>query len=61
MSRLNENQDDDVQARYEQLCKSGVTAISSDMLFGREEEPRPKPEAGRWSTPATISAIGEKL
>jgi len=31
------------------------------MLFGREEEPRPKPEAGRWSTPATISAIGEKL
>lgn len=29
--------DDDVQARYEQLMKSGATAISSDMLFGREE------------------------
>ena len=51
-----------MQARYEQLVKSGVTAISSDMLFGREEEPRPQQEAGRWSTPAgTLSAIGEKI
>jgi hypothetical protein len=29
--------------------KSGATAISSDMLFGKEPE---KKEAGRWSTPA---------
>jgi hypothetical protein len=26
--------DDDVQARYEKLVKSGATAISSEMLFG---------------------------
>ena len=32
--------DDDVQARYDQLVKSGATAISSDMLFGREEQTR---------------------
>lgn len=30
--------EDDVQARYDQLVKSGATAISSDMLFGREEQ-----------------------
>lgn len=30
--------DDDVQARYDLLVKSGATAISSDMLFGREEQ-----------------------
>lgn len=30
-------EDDDVQARYEALVKSGATAISSDMLFGEEE------------------------
>ena len=29
---------DDVQARYDALVKSGVTAISSDMLFGEEEK-----------------------
>ena len=31
-------EDMDVQARYDQLVKSGATAISSDMLFGREAE-----------------------
>ena len=33
----NGEMEDDVQARYEALMKSGATAISSDMLFGREE------------------------
>jgi len=42
---------DDVQARYEQLVKSGATAISSDMLFGREEQQarEPNSQGGRWS------------
>ena len=31
-------EDMDVQARYDNLVKSGATAISSDMLFGREAE-----------------------
>lgn len=30
--------EDDVQARYDNLMKSNATAISSDMLFGREEQ-----------------------
>jgi len=34
--------EDDVQARYEALVKSGATAISSDMLFGREEQEKQK-------------------
>ena len=33
----NGEMEDDVQARYDALMKSGATAISSDMLFGREE------------------------
>lgn len=37
---LKNNEDLDVQARYEQLVKSGATAISSDMLFGRDPEPK---------------------
>lgn len=49
-----------MQARYEQLVKSGATAISSDMLFGTEEAPKQQ-EQGRWSTPASLSALGEKL
>jgi len=56
----NDKPEDDVQARYEQLVKSGATAISSDMMFGREEKQATQQE-GRWSTPASISAIGEKL
>lgn len=55
--------DDDVQARYEQLVKSGATAISSDMLFGREEEKKqPASQGGRWSQPAvaaSLQAMGE--
>lgn len=44
------DQEDDVQARYEQLVKSGATAISSDMLFGREEQVKqPSSQGGRWS------------
>lgn len=31
--------EEDVQAKYDQLIKSGATAISSDMLFG--EQPKP--------------------
>jgi len=48
--------DDDVQARYEQLVRSGAKAISSDMLFGNDHEIKSKTggEAGRWSTPASI-------
>lgn len=49
----------DVQAKYEQLVKSGATAISSDMLFGEEEKKASQPD--RWSTPAAIQTIGEKL
>ena len=44
--------------------KSGATAISSDMLFGRDPEPKQdknQAAAGRWSTPASLSAIGEKI
>ena len=58
------NLDDDVQARYEQLVKSGATAISSDMLFGREEQPKqPSSQGGRWSQPQvaqSLQAMGEK-
>ena len=50
-----------MQARYDQLVKSGATAISSDMLFGEDNVPKSKGTDGRWSTPASISAIGEKL
>ena len=39
--------------------KSGATAISSDMLFGEEEKKAAQPD--RWSTPAAISTIGEKI
>ena len=57
--------EDDVQARYEQLVKSGATAISSDMLFGREEQmaKQPSSQGGRWSQPAvaaSLQAMGEK-
>ena len=41
-----------------------MTAISSDMLFGRDEQEAARDtnkEAGRWSTPAALSAIGDKL
>ena len=55
--------EDDVQARYEQLVKSGATAISSDMLFGREEQPKqPASQGGRWSQPQvaqSLQAMGE--
>jgi hypothetical protein len=54
--------DDDVQARYEALVKSGATAISSDMLFGEEAKAtQAQGGQGRWSTPASLSALGEKL
>lgn len=56
--------EDDVQARYEQLVKSGATAISSDMLFGREEQMKQASnQGGRWSQPAvtaSLQALGEK-
>ena len=58
--------DDDVQARYDLLVKSGATAISSDMLFGREEQTRQQQQqsqGGRWSQPAvaeTLQAMGER-
>lgn len=29
------------------------------MLFGNE--PKPESQGGRWSTPASLSALGEKL
>ena len=58
------NLEDDVQARYDQLVKSGATAISSDMLFGREEQPKqPSSQGGRWSQPQvaqSLQAMGEK-
>jgi hypothetical protein len=53
------NTDDDVQARYEALVKSGATAIGSEMLFGEEE--KAKDSNGRWSTPASLASFGEKL
>lgn len=57
----NKEDDMDVQARYEQLVKSGATAISSDMLFGKEEKKPDNKNEGRWSTPATITALGERI
>jgi len=53
--------EDDVQARYEQLVKSGATAISSDMLFGDDKPKESNGEGGRWSTPASLADLGEKL
>ena len=56
-----ENKDDDVQARYEALVKSGATAISSDMMFGTEES-QANQKDGRWSTPAAkVATFGERL
>lgn len=56
-----ENPDDDVQARYEALVKSGATAISSDMMFGNEES-QANQKDGRWSTPAAkVATFGERL
>jgi hypothetical protein len=55
------NTDDDVQARYEALVKSGATAIGSEMLFGQDEQPKDEGSAGRWSTPASLAGFGEKL
>ena len=56
--------EDDVQARYDLLVKSGATAISSDMLFGREEQVKqPSSQGGRWSQPAvaaSLQAMGER-
>lgn len=40
--------------------KSGATAISSDMLFGREAEEKQKKEDPRWNS-ASLGALGEKL
>lgn len=42
-----------MQERYDQLLKSGATAISSDMMFGSEA-------AGRRSQPETVS-LGQRL
>jgi len=51
-----------VQARYEQLVKSGATAISSDMLFGENNQPSKDKEGGRWSTPAaSMTTFSEKI
>ena len=55
------NTDDDVQKRYEALVKSGATAIGSEMLFGEEEKAKESDNAGRWSTPASLQGLGEKL
>ena len=56
---MSSTEDDDVQKRYEALIKSRATAIGSEMLFGEEE--KPKEAAGRWSTPASLQGLGEKL
>lgn len=59
IAQQSSNNEEDVQAKYEQLMKSGATAISSDMLFG--EQPKQQ-EGGRWSTPAqTVASFSEKL
>ena len=50
---------EDPSERYEQLKKSGATAISSEMMFGEGNDPKLKEQ--RWSTPAAISALSEKL
>ena len=52
---VKKDDNDDVQARYEALMKSNVTAISSDMMFGRE--PKPEKKEGRWSTGAAMNKI----
>ena len=47
-----------MHAKYEQLVKSGATAISSEMMFGTDT----KDSKQRWSTPAqSLSTFGEKL
>ena len=39
---VTKEEEESVQSRYEQLVKSGATAISSDMMFGKEEEQKSK-------------------
>ena len=41
--------------------KSGATAISSEMLFGEQPKQPVNNQNGRWSTPASLSALGEKI
>jgi hypothetical protein len=59
-SQIN-NDESDVQKRYEMLVKSGAKAISSEMLFGEETKQSQKKEQGRWSTPVSLQAIGDKI
>ena len=58
---MSHTDNDDVQQRYEALIKSGATAIGSEMLFGEEEKAKDTGSAGRWSTPASLQGLGEKL
>jgi len=42
--------------------KSGATAISSEMLFGKDNDPkRDDNNGGRWSTPVSMTTLGERL
>jgi len=59
--KLSATDNDDVQQRYEALIKSGATAIGSEMLFGEEEKAKDTGSAGRWSTPASLQGLGERL
>ena len=55
---VEKEEEENVQSRYDQLVKSGATAISSDMMFGKEEDQKSK--GGRWSQPETVS-FGQRL
>lgn len=56
---MGDNQD--ASERYDELMKQQPSAISSDMFFGRDGESKPNDKEGRWSTPANMPSLKDRL